>query len=243
MSDYRNRIYKNYLNTCCKSLAPDDLESLKPRYYLYNMVIENYFPVDKNAKILDLGCGYGAFVHCVRLAGYSDVIGIDISPQQIEESKRLGIQGVVQSDILDFLRSSPDESKDVIITFDVIEHFAKDELIIFIDEVYRVLTKRGKWIMHVPNGESPFFGKVRYGDYTHEVAFTRSSITQLLKCSGFLSIACGEDMPTVHNLRSAIHWIMWKFVRFACLFYLLAESGSIEKNSMLTQNFIAVAEK
>jgi SAM-dependent methyltransferase len=73
------------------------------------------------------------------------------------------------------LNERPAGSLDAVIAFDVLEHFGRDELIPLVDAVHRVLRPGGRWIIHVPNGESPFFGSIRYGDLTHELAFTRQS--------------------------------------------------------------------
>ena len=61
---------------------------------------------------------------------------------------------------METLGSLPYCSQDMVITFDVIEYFTKNELIPFTDEVYRVLRKGGKWIIHTPNGESMFAGRM-----------------------------------------------------------------------------------
>jgi predicted SAM-dependent methyltransferase len=76
----------------------------------------------------------------------------------------LGIDGVDQGDLLETLKAQPDASLDVVVAFDIIEHFMRDELLGFVDEVGRVLRSGGRWIIHTPNAESPFGGRMRYGD-------------------------------------------------------------------------------
>jgi predicted SAM-dependent methyltransferase len=71
-------------------------------------------------------------------------------------------------------------SVDAIIAFDVQEHFTRDEAIQLLDEVFRVLNADGRFIAHSPNAETPLFGRTRYGDLTHEMAYTRTPLTQLL---------------------------------------------------------------
>lgn len=70
------------------------------------------------------------------------------------------IEGVEEGDLMNTLASLPPDSQDVIVAFDVIEHFTRSELLAFVDEVRRVLTLGGRWIIHTPNAESPFFGRV-----------------------------------------------------------------------------------
>ena len=243
MSDYRNRIYKSYVHARQVSLAPPTIDGLRPRSHYLKRLIRDHFPAHRNAFILDLGCGHGALVHFARKAGYRNTTGVDRSPQQVAEAQRLGIDGVSEGDLMETLQLLGDGSQDMVITFDVIEHFTKNELIPFVDEVYRVLRKGGKWIIHTPNGESPFFGRIRYGDFTHEQAFTRTSIIQLLKSSSFSNVLSYEDTPIPHGLKSAVRWLLWKAIRVGLRLCLAAETGAGEKACIFSQNFLTVASK
>ena len=240
---YRSRIYKNYMSVGQKPLAPATVKELMPRAPILRKIIRAFFPPNHDANILDLGCGHGAFIYFIREAGYVNVTGIDGSPEQVDEARRHGIEGVVQGDLMDTLGAKSDSSQDVIISFDVLEHFTKDELLIIVDEVFRVLRKGGCWIIHTANGEAPFIGRIRYGDFTHEMAFTRESITQLLKSSGFTEVICQEDTPIPHGIKSGIRWVLWKFIRAGLRFYLAVETGAGEAESIFSQNFLAVAAK
>ncbi len=242
-SEYRARIYRYYVKARQQALAPERLQGLKPRAPMLSKIIREHFPRDRTVSILDLGCGHGAFIHFMRQAGYANVSGVDRSAEQVAAAKQLGIDGVQQGDLMGTLRSLPDESEDVVISFDVIEHFTKEELLPFVDEVLRVLRTGGKWIIHTPNGEAPFVGRIRYGDFTHEMAFTRASITQLLKSSGFAECVCVEDTPVVHGFRSVFRWILWKVIRGGLRLYLAAETGSGERDAIFSQNFLIVAVK
>ena len=119
---------------------------------------------------------------------------MDVLPEQVAEASRLGFEGIREGDLLETLRNLPDHFQDIVIAFDVIEYFTKDELLSFVDEVFRVLKPGGRWLIHAPNGESPFVGTIRYGDMTHEQAFTRGSLSQLLFSSGFLRVECSSKM-------------------------------------------------
>lgn len=241
--DYRSRIYRSYVYAREESLAPDSTEGLAPRLPLFNKLIRRYFPRDSNAPILELGCGHGAFLYALRQAGYKKCEGVDCSPEQIAVAMRLGIGGITEDDLTRYLTTVPDASKQVVITFDVIEHFTKSELTSFVDEVYRVLCPGGKWIIHVPNGESPFGLRMRCWDFTHELAFTRTSIAQLLMASGFSTVICEEDAPVPHGVISTIRWILWQMIRGVLRFYLAVETGSISPKHIFTQNLLAVATR
>jgi SAM-dependent methyltransferase len=148
---------------------------------------------------------------------------------------------VVEGDILEYLGSTPDESQDVVVTFDVVEHFTRDELLPFVDEVHRVLKSGGRWLIHTPNGESPLSNRIRYGDLTHEQAFTRTSLGQLLLSSGFRSLECYEDAPVIHGAASAVRFVLWKVIRTMLRLYLAVETGNFGRTAIFTQNLLAVA--
>lgn len=175
--------------------------------------------------------------------GIRIVRGIDYSGEQVVAAKRLGIEGVEQGDLMETLLSLPDGSQDVVIAFDVIEHFTKDELIPFVDEVFRVLRKGGKWLIHCPTGESPFCSKILFGDFTHELAFTRTSIAQLLLASGFAHVSSYEDKPVVHGAKSLVRRCLWETFRLLLRLYLAAETGAGEKECIFSQNFLTVTMK
>lgn len=243
MPDYRERIYQYYVHARHEQLAPASIEGLKPRAPYLQRLIRRHFPSNKDAVILDLGCGHGALIHFARQAGYRNVVGVDASPQQVAEARRLGVEGVREGDLMLTLASTTAESVDLVVAFDVIEHFTKVELVSFVDEVHRVLRKGGKWIIHAPNGEALFCGRIRYGDFTHEQAFTRMSVAQLLKASGFSEVANEEDAPVPHGAKSAVRWLLWKLIRAGLRFYMAVETGAGERGGIFTQNFLTVAVK
>lgn len=240
---YRGRIYGRYVEARAETPAPKNLTGLKPRAPYLRRLIWQYFPSDRNAAVLDLGCGHGALIHFAREAGYLNVSGVDGSPEQVAVAKRLGIEGVAAGDLREALTAQQDASLDVVVAFDVIEHFTRDELLPFVDQVQRVLKPGGRWIIHVPNGESPFFGTIRYGDLTHELAFTRTSISQLLLCSGFADVRCFEDTPVVHGAKSALRWVLWKVFRGLLRLYIAAETGDAGRAHIFSQNLLAVARR
>jgi cyclopropane fatty-acyl-phospholipid synthase-like methyltransferase len=205
--------------------------------------MREHFPPNKDAAILDVGCGHGAVLYFAQAAGFVNARGVDGSPEQVAEAARLGIPGVVQGDLMTALRACPAESLDAVVAFDVIEHFTRTELLTFADEVHRGLRRGGRFIIHTPNGDSPFCGMMRYHDFTHELAFTRASINQMLRSCGFADVRCYEDAPVPHGAKSSARWLLWKVIRAALRFYLAVETGSAPSDTIFSQNFLTVATK
>lgn len=240
---YRARIYGTYVTGRSDALAPESIAGLAPRQPYLRWLVRTCMPPDRDAAILDIGCGHGAILYALQQAGYRHAYGVDGSGEQVQAAARLGIRGVAQGDLMQTLRGTPDASLDVVIAFDVIEHFTKAELIPLVDEVQRVLKPGGRWVIHVPNGESPFCNRVRFGDYTHEQAFTRMSLGQLLLASGFARVEAYEDRPIAHGLTSSVRAALWRLIRAALLFNIAVETGNLDRRAVFSQNLLAVAWK
>src|SRR5881628_1814514 len=126
---YRERIYRQYVTARDKPLAPANVEALQPRLPFFRKVIRQHFPRDRNAAILELGCGHGAFLYAMHQAGYRSAWGVDGAVEQVAAARELGIDGVEQGDVMSALAATRRGSLDLVVAFDLIEHFTKGELI------------------------------------------------------------------------------------------------------------------
>jgi SAM-dependent methyltransferase len=242
-TNYRHRFYASY----AKLKQRTDLEQARrdlsfTRPYLARLVAR-FFPADHTCGIVDLGCGSGALLLFLQEAGYVNTIGVETSPDQVEFARQLGVRSVVSGDLVPFLRNSADEVFDVVVIFDVIEHFYKDEVLEIMDQVYRVLRPGGRLIVHVPNAEGIFGSRIFWSDFTHEMAFTREGLRQLSCASGFSSVEFSEDLPVVHGIKSLIRRIVWAGLRSIFRLAYMAETGDSGAGLILTQNLLAVAMK
>ncbi len=242
MSSYRRRIYDAYVRAGCVGVPLKVEEAFAQQRPYLDQVVRRHFPADRTTPVLDLGCGAGTLLAAAQAAGYARLMGVDVSPEQVARARELGIE-VRPGDLLETLRDLPEASQGVVTAFDVLEHFTKDEIVPFVDGVYRVLRPGGRWILHLPNGASPFGGAIRYGDFTHELAFTPKSLRQLLVSSGFSDIQCFEDRPVVHGVKSAARRVVWTGIRTLLRLYLAAETGDLGRNAVLSQNLLAVARR
>jgi 2-polyprenyl-3-methyl-5-hydroxy-6-metoxy-1,4-benzoquinol methylase len=93
----------------------------------------------KNNKILDAGCGQGLLVERFHKLGY-DITGIDA----FYGSNLVKKQNILNSNL-------EDNSFDLILCLDVIEHFELNEQHKLIKELKRVLKPSGKIIWSIPN--------------------------------------------------------------------------------------------
>jgi cyclopropane fatty-acyl-phospholipid synthase-like methyltransferase len=240
---YRQQLYENYVRGCTGRPAEiQQADPAAPQPY-YERLLRLHMPSDRGLRILELGCGAGGLIALLRRKGYANVAGVDASPEQVAAAGASGIEGVRQADLFEALRQLSDDSQDVIVAFDVIEHLTKDEALELAVQVNRVLSPEGRWIIHTVNAESPFFGRVRYGDFTHETAFTQRSMRQLLSSAGFGRVASYENRPVVHGVKSFARAVVWQAVRNVLRVAIAAETGDLGRDAIMSQNFLTVAQK
>lgn len=192
---YRAYIYGNYADNLHQNLITGNL--CKERKMIYEYFKKNYlpyFPNDKKCKILDLGCGLGNYLYAVKKCGYKNVVGVDSSKSVVEFCKERGMQ-CVQADARKYLEKYED-TYDVILFNDVIEHFTKDELFEVLHLLYKSLTKKGRIFIKTMNLSNPITGMAgRYLDLTHEIGFTEISMRQTLLAASFKRVkVIGADI-------------------------------------------------
>jgi len=107
--------------------------------------IAKYASSVKGAKILDIGCGDGEYT-TLFCKNKNEVVGLDLKNIVKREYKKFKfVKGDAEN--LPF----PDESFDLVISFDVLEHIQDD--LKAIKEMHRVLRKNGRCFLETPNRE------------------------------------------------------------------------------------------
>src|ERR1700723_1374097 len=65
-------------------------------------------PTNLDARILDIGCGRGHFLHYLTLKGYRSVMGVELCPEQVDFcQKTVNTNVVLISDLVAFLPERP----------------------------------------------------------------------------------------------------------------------------------------
>ena len=237
--NYRKIFYKNYYSEKSnKHLANLDDVSLSNWRNATMTRIKNWLPEDKNANILDLGCGFGNLLKALQEIGYTNLTGIDVSEEQIVKAKEFNTRINFHCiDLVSYLRAS-DKKYDLITAFDVLEHLDKEEVMTTLDLIRNALNENGQFIIQTPNAESPWFGAIAFGDFTHEWFYTASSLEDLLLKSGFRNIKFKPSEPLSISVKSIIRRIIWKFITMFLMVWNLAETGS-SGSKIYTRVFLA----
>jgi len=224
--DYRQRIYQQYAKNFQDAPETFDESGSKRWGKAYRYYLRGWFPVNKDANIVDVACGGGRLLHLFRTEGYHRICGVDISPDQITHARQVTEQ-VILGDVTEFLEKQQGAFQ-LIIGLDIIEHFHKPEVLCFLDRCHRALKPGGRLVLQTPNAESPWGSTHRYNDFTHEVCFNPNALSRLMRLAGFADLEVREagPVPIGSGVASSFRALLWAAIRLGLTIWNMAETGS-----------------
>jgi SAM-dependent methyltransferase len=218
---FRDELYANYALHPGHASSEDaaSFERVHAHYF------RGWLPADLDAPVLDLGCGNGQLLAFLQRAGLRAVVGVDRSPVQAERSRRAAPEAeVVLGDGSELLRAWPGRFG-AIFCIDVLEHLTRDELLESLRLIVAALRPGGVLIAQVPNADSPFHGAIRWGDLTHELAFTADALNHLFAIVGLERAEFRECGPVAKNAKGVVRVALWKLLRVALRAWNAIETG------------------
>lgn len=237
MTGYRKILYERYHSTQENRDGADNTGLFKQQIFYYSKELLPFVTVNKQARILDIGCGNGAMLAALQQSGFSNMQGIDVSPEQVSEAKAMGINQVEVADASTFLKEHKD-TFDAILAIDVIEHFTKDELLDFLQIAASSLKQNGMLLFRTPNMDAPLTSVYSYGDFTHECLLNKSSALQVMASAGFQK---AEVFPSLIFAKGLVKEIVRKWL-WSCLKFqmkmMLYATGRTWNNVVFTPNLI-----
>lgn len=157
--------------------------------------VSKFILQERPGKLLDIGCGDGAFTMRFIRQGFS-VYGVDLMQGQVKKALGNGLQACVH-DISASPLPYPDETFSLLFAGEVIEHLV--DTTAFLRDMYRVLEPQGCLVLTTPNLAS-FENRIRllFGFYPewveyqleggqgHVRAYTPRTIKRHLMDAGFV---------------------------------------------------------
>ena len=181
MNDTSKDVYADYF-TNRKALGVDTGSYRVPAY------LEPVLPLDREATILDIGCGCGTLLADLRSRGYRSLRGIDRSDEAVRACTEAGLDVIKIGSISEFCRAEPPR-QDLVIMSHVLEHIEKDAIVGTLRAIREhLLVPGGKLIVVTPNAQSATGCYWAYEDFTHTTIFTAGSLYFVLKCAGFQQV-------------------------------------------------------
>jgi len=144
-------------------------------------------PEDRDASILDVGCGAGHFLRYLEMNGYSHSEGIELSSQQAKLARSKVNCVVHEGDVAQLLEGHG-EGYAAICMNDVLEHIPKDSIVQFLEVLRLGLSENGVLLVNVPQVAGVTTMYSRYIDFTHQQLFTEMSLRQVLMMAGFKEV-------------------------------------------------------
>jgi len=110
--------------------------------------------INKNTRILDIGCGKGDLAMALSTHNVEGVMGIDFSEEAVSAAnQKLKVSGLpcqfLHCDASDFRH---EVQFDFITMNDVFEHLSNEELSHLFNNLKKLLKKNGEILIHTPNG-------------------------------------------------------------------------------------------
>lgn len=109
-SDCKDKLYEAYVSTGqgFHDVGAQTVE-IGHRAPTIQRLVAKHFPTNTDAAIVDFGCGYGAHLFVLKQLGYTNLSGIDVSPEMVELAGKLGAPNVIQGDLMKRIKSMPAE--------------------------------------------------------------------------------------------------------------------------------------
>jgi 2-polyprenyl-3-methyl-5-hydroxy-6-metoxy-1,4-benzoquinol methylase len=147
---------------------------------------EQWLPTNVNARICDIGCGWGHLLLSLWASGYKNLYGVEISDTQLAMAKK-GLPQEINlfcGDGVSYIKETK-ELFDLITIFDLLEHMDVAQSVELLRGCYEKLLPGGSVVIRVPNMANILSAYSRYMDITHINGHTEWSLFQLLDLSGF----------------------------------------------------------
>jgi len=135
----------------------------------------------RGVRVLEIGFGNGGFIAWAKNQG-ADVAGIELNAEMREAARRAGFTAFDAT--LAELAAQPTRYE-IVVAFDVIEHWDTAELIENFQRIRTLLTDGGLFVSRFQNGQSPFGRVFQHGDFSHKSTLSTYKIEYLASVTAF----------------------------------------------------------
>jgi len=186
-----------------KSTSPSP-KIIEKSNFTYKIILKTFDKyINKNEKILDIGCGSGSLAIYYTSKG-NRVVGIDISGKAIESARKsaqlLDLKNI-EFKVMNFPLQAPKEKFDRVICSEVIEHLEDDMLAL--NKVYKLLKPQGKALITTPSKNAPLhrLGYAKNFDIRvgHLRRYTMEELVKKSKKAGFKIIETKKTEGVIRN--------------------------------------------
>lgn len=131
-------------------------------------------------RLLEVGFGNGSLLAWARDQG-ARVSGLEHDAGMCEAGRRAGFE-VSGTSLVELAEGG--ERYDLVVAFDVLEHWDGAELVANFAAVRALLEPGGVFVARFPNGQSPFGRVYQHGDFSHKSTLSTYKIEYLARRAG-----------------------------------------------------------
>ena len=240
-SDHKARFcHFYYRNHLVDRKGQATLEQFALRGRMYDASWFRPIPTGRGNLILDVGFGTGSVVWCLQQRGYAAAEGIDVSAEQIEVAGRIGVYNIAVADLTEHVGERPGPY-DILISARCPGAPGASPDPSDAGSMPRGAASRWRRAGAGPNAEAPLWGRIRYGDFTREIAFTEGSLRQLFATFGFGSIPVYPPGPVDLRVKDIPRQMLWRCLEAVYRLVVFVETG--RRWAVDTESIMAMAPR
>lgn len=158
-------------------------------------------------RVLEIGFGNGSFLAWAKGEG-ARVAGVEINAAMRDAARAHGFE-VFEAPLAEI-----SERVDLVVAFDVLEHWTTDELVANFRAIRALLVGGGLFVSRFSNGQSPFGRVYQHGDFSHRSVLSTYKIEYLAGLAGFevVRIDNVRRVPSRPGPLAAVRhgWLAWR---------------------------------
>jgi SAM-dependent methyltransferase len=177
---------------------------LETRFEEFAALMQPFIPGEQ-ARILEIGCGYGQLLWVLRRHGFSNVLGADPSPGCARAARRFYAVQVIASTV--FAVPEPAQPYDFLILTGVMEHIR--DLDRTVERFHALLGPAGRVFLQVPDAsrlEPAMDAPFQEFSTEHINYFSPVSLHNLMTQRGFRVVAGGRAVCSLFEARCRTAW-------------------------------------
>jgi SAM-dependent methyltransferase len=203
----------------------------------------SWLPENRDAAILDVGCGPGRVLAFLEARRYRRLEGFDRDPDAVAAARlRVAVPVVVENDWARFLANRT-SAFTLVILKDVIYYVPRDEVVHHLRVVRQALRPGGRVIVEVFNGATFTGPFTALKDDAILWTPTEHTVRIFLERAGFSGVTVHAHRPPARTVRRRVFNLIARWWRVALRAIYVFERGLAEENPrILTTKIIGIGE-
>lgn len=187
--------------------------------------------VDRNSKVLEVGCGLGNKIELLALLGFHDITGVEINEYMVQTNRKKGLNVVTPEE---FTKTESKEGFDLLLLSHIVEHFQYQDLKEFLETYFPYIKPGGLVLIITPVLQQDFyddFDHVKpyglrgllqvFGDQSEQVQFYADQRLQLLDIH-YVKLSYALKYFRALTLRTPLYYLPRLINRLLHLLYRLS---------------------